>query len=124
MTIDLFSLVLGIVCGVSVLGLYMEWRRTKRSMAELRESMKKIQADQAKALPHGTLANIEDIHAVINDLHFQNPEIDRAIEAILLLDLRQKYNDVGYQRVKELLSDIRENPRKYKDRPNRKRVIA
>jgi hypothetical protein len=125
MTINILSLLIGLFAGAAIVGLYMELRH-------LKDQMKGIQADQAKALPHGTLANLEDIHAVINDVKHQNSELDKImgmdieqiIKWLLISQAMRGYQDEGLTRVKELVTDIQQNPRKYKDRPNRKRAIV
>ena len=117
MSIDLFSLFIGLVAGGAVAGIYLE-------LKHLKDEMKSIQADRVKALPHGTLATLEDIHAVINDARFQNADVNEVIKALMLSETKRKYDDLALQRIKELVEDIQEAPRKYKDRPNRKANVV
>jgi hypothetical protein len=113
MTIDPLSLLIGFLAGGSIIGLYLEVRNN-------RQEIKEIKQDQTKRLPHGTLATLEDIHAVINDVRFQNVEVEKIIKSLMISEAMREYEDRGLQRIKELIADIQDNPRNYKDRPNRK----
>jgi len=113
MSIDLFSLLIGLAAGAAICAVYLE-------LKHLKAQMKAFQEDQAKRLPHGTLATLEDIHAVVNDVRFQNVDVDEVIRALILSETKRKYDDLAFERIKELVQDIQEAPRKYKDRSNRK----
>jgi len=47
-------------------------------------------------------------------------DVDEVIRALILSETKRKYDDLAFERIKELVSDIQESPRRYKDRPNRK----
>ena len=113
MSIDPLSLLIGFLAGGAIIGMYFEIKNMRKTINEIKE-------DQVKRLPHGTLATLEDIHAVINDVNFQNIEVDKVIRGLIISEATRKYQDDGLRRIKELISDIQDNPRKYKDRPTRK----
>lgn len=113
MSIDLVSLLVGIVAGAAVYGVYSEIRRMNAEIAYLKE-------EKLKAQPHGTLATLEDIQAIVTDVRFQNVDVDDVIQALIVSETKRKYDDFAFERVAELVHDIRQAPRKYKDRPNRK----
>ena len=117
MNIDAISLFVGVIAGAAVVAVYGEIRRMKQDIRAMR-------ADQVKALPHGTLATLEDIHAVVNDVRFQNADVNEIIKALILSETKRKYDDLAFERIKDLVEDIQEAPRKYKNRPNRKANVV
>lgn len=90
----------------------------------IKENVERIKQDQVKRLPHGTMANIEDIHAIVNDLQWQNMQVSQIMEMYLISESAREYMSDRMLDVKDRLKDIQENPRKYKDRQSRKRNIV
>jgi|GEM_PF-4154295 len=111
------SLLIGFIAGVSIFGLYLEFKKMKNEIKEIKQ-------DQVKALPHGTLATLEDIHAICNDVQFQSLEEEKIIKSLMLSQAMRSYQNDAFSRIKELVSDIQQTPRKYKERTSRKRNIV